>query len=167
MTLTAPLRYRPFLGGKRLTYADIAPRLADASSLRDRPSTDIIGRRHRKRLEYTSQTSILKWWHFAHRGLGIPDERLLMHYPLGSHCGMTEGARMKRLGARSGVPDLHLAVARGPYCALWIELKSPTGVSSAEQRSMQECLRKAGHHVLICHSSDKAIEVIKSYLLPP
>lgn len=71
----------------------------------------------------------------------------------------------KRMGVRSGVPDLHLPVARGGYHGLWLELKRQIGGAvSTEQRWWHGELRKQGHHVEVCPGAEPAIVALADYL---
>ena len=43
------------------------------------------------------------------------------------------GARLKTVGLKSGVPDLCIPVARGPYHSLYIEMKAQGGKPTESQ----------------------------------
>lgn len=71
----------------------------------------------------------------------------------------------KRMGVRSGVPDLHLPVARSGYHGLWLELKRQLGGKvSPEQTWWLEALRKQGHYAEVCRGAAEAITILTDYL---
>lgn len=91
-----------------------------------------------------------------------------------------EAARMKAMGGRAGIPDLHLPVGRlfhidsnhprtarvGRYLSLYIEMKRPGGKLSPDQvREIAE-LRQSGNCVQVCDSLDSAWAVLCWYLSP-
>jgi len=77
----------------------------------------------------------------------------------------------KREGVRAGVPDIHLPVARGGYCSLYIELKRQNATASAvseRQRDWHIRLCEAGNAVHVCCGWEAARDVILEYLsMPP
>jgi hypothetical protein len=158
--LTIPGNQRPEL--PPTTYAEAGRKIHLCAQLRS-SATDRVGRRFRHSEEFQTHTAVIRWWAAVHRSLGIP-EILLMHYPAGEHRSFFAGARLKRMGTRAGIPDLHLAVARQSYIGLWIELKSPTGQVQSTQAYAHRILASAGHLVIICRSSSAAIDAINRYL---
>ena len=50
------------------------------------------------------------------------------------------GARLKKKGVRSGIPDLELKIPCGKYASLYIELKSATGRMNQNQKNWREFL---------------------------
>lgn len=75
---------------------------------------------------------------------------------------------LKAQGLRKGIPDYHLAVARGGYWSLYLELKTPQGRLGPEQRAMIDRLRRAGHAVAVTYDWHEAWQVLQWYLnLPP
>ena len=89
-----------------------------------------------------------------------------MHAPLGGGRNIVAAARMKRMGAKKGHPDL--VVYNTPPNArnkkgLAIELKrakpAPSSVSK-EQREWLEQLNEQGWECRICYGADEAIEFL-------
>lgn len=128
--------------------------------------------------ESAAQRSVIRWWEMQHKGLGIPDSRLLFHIPNGAFLGggklgAMRGARLRSEGMREGVPDLFLAVPTDVLIdgvpthagGLFIEMKRDKGGrESAAQKSMREALNAQGYVVVVCHGWEKAVEVITHYL---
>ena len=72
------------------------------------------------------QQAVIRWSQQASVRKMFPQLALLYHIPNERKCTPQQGARLKRMGVKSGVPDLHLPVARGVYHGLYLEMK--TGV---------------------------------------
>ena len=113
--------------------------------------------------ESHSQQAIIQWFAFAHRVLGVP-EILLVSVPNGGRREIIEGGRLKREGARAGAPDLLLLVPRAPYHGLALELKTPVGRVSPEQKAFLGELIAQGYKVVVSRSTEEAIEAITNYL---
>lgn len=126
------------------------------------------------------QSQFIQWWQMAHRGLGVPDARLLIMVPNGAYlgAGVKETRRgpvalaairfgqLKRQGFIQGAPDLFLAVPRVPtFAGLWIEMKRPKrGVVSDEQRVLHALLRAQGYAVSVAYGFDQAVNCVVDYL---
>jgi hypothetical protein len=79
-----------------------------------------------------------------------------------------EGAKLKREGLRSGMPDLHLPVESfdGKYLSLYLEMKREDGKGrlSDEQTSVIAKLRKYGNRVEVATTAKQAITYIAEHL---
>jgi len=109
------------------------------------------------------QQALIHWWHHACGAYSIP-ERLLMAFPLQAARTPRNGARMKAEGCRAGTLDLMLAVSRGRFHGLWIEMKTPKGIVSPDQKEVISLLLSQGYSASICRSTEEAIEAIQTYL---
>ena len=74
-----------------------------------------------------------------------------------------QGLKAKREGQKAGIPDLHWPVARGPYIGLYIEVKTPNGVLSADQKNVIPALQKEGHQVMVARSADEIVTFVMGY----
>lgn len=132
--------------------------------------------RKRKNEEFTMQCALIKWWSSYCKTVNVP-EFFLWHTPNSAVYGGSKeqrekmGAMLKRLGQRSGVPDLFLALRRpfgmctgSAWGGLFIELKAPKGIVSPEQTAMLAELQKQGYQTAICRTLEDAQNVIKDYL---
>lgn len=128
----------------------------------------------RKNPEFTMQCALVSWWRVACVAYDIP-EFLLWHTPNSAVYGGSEenrekmGAMLKRLGQRSGVPDMFLAVPRlrlttKGHHGLFIELKAPKGVVSTDQTAILEGLENQGFATAVCRTFEDAQNVIREYL---
>lgn len=110
------------------------------------------------------QRAVMNWWALAHRGLGIPDERLLMAFPLQGARTPRNGARMKAEGLRKGTPDMFLAVARKGKHGLWIELKAEKGRLSDSQFEMLNILTAQDFKAVQTTGFDETLNILTNYL---
>lgn len=119
--------------------------------------------------ERASQRALVEWWFHAHKSYGLP-KFALFAVPNGQILRGDEKARaiqmtsMKLEGFRNGVPDLMLAVPKGYHNGLFIEMKTRTGIVSAEQKAFIEYLNLAHYKAEVCRSTELAIEAITTYL---
>ena len=112
--------------------------------------------------ESDEQRSVINWWSANHGDL---PERLLFHVPNEGRRSPAAANALYRIGLRAGVPDLILAVPRGVYHGLFIEMKRPKGSrTSPEQRAFIESLNAQGFKAVVCKGADAAITVLKDYL---
>lgn len=86
------------------------------------------------------------------------------HVPNERKCSPQQGAQLKRLGVKAGVPDICIPVPMGGYHALYIEMKSKTGRASMPQRQWIRTLRRYGNYADICYGADEAIALISHYM---
>ena len=112
--------------------------------------------------ESDEQISVMQWAE-ANKGKW-PELKLLHHIPNGGARKKGEAGRMKAEGVKSGVPDLHLPVARGKWHSLWIEMKAVDGKPSREQMDWVKALDAEENLATICYGAGEAIEVIRGYL---
>ncbi|HFG9645183.1 TPA: VRR-NUC domain-containing protein [Yersinia enterocolitica] len=70
----------------------------------------------------------------------------------------------KRLGLRKGVPDLFLALPRGGYAGLWVEMKVIGGKVTAEQQLWLLRLRNSSYRAEVCEGLDAVKKVLFQYL---
>lgn len=93
-----------------------------------------------------------------------PELALLFHIPNGGRRDAIEARHLKQQGVKRGVPDICLAVPRGGYHALYIELKTEKGRVSKEQKWWLERLNQAGNLAVVCHGWREATCTIERYL---
>lgn len=106
----------------------------------------------------------MKWWNLFHSSLHVPVE-CLFAIPNGGLRNIITARNMKAEGVRPGVPDLFLAVARGDYHGLFIEMKRVKGGRvSDSQSSMLEILNSNGYQAIVCKGWEAAKEAIEKYL---
>lgn len=117
-----------------------------------------------KSLEHAEQVSLMQWWSLQCRRFGIP-EQLLFAIPNGGQRNIITAKRMKDEGVRAGIPDLFLAVPRGKFHGLFVEMKKTRGgVVSDAQKACMQMLSENGYCVTVCHGFMDAQEAVKGYL---
>lgn len=90
---------------------------------------------------------------------------LLMAIPNGGWRNATTAAKLKAEGVIAGVPDLFLAIPRGEYHGLWIEMKNgKAGRLSDAQKNMIELLRSNGYKCEVCHSALDFRAAVQKYM---
>ena len=89
------------------------------------------------------------------------------HYPAGELRGhkiirgkrvSPAGARLQRMGAKSGVSDFGFFHASGAVC--WLELKRPGNVVTEEQSDFLGFMGACGHGVALCWSYEQAVQTL-------
>lgn len=85
------------------------------------------------------------------------------HSPNGGRRSITEGRRFKMLGVVAGFPDLILCPGNGRTYLL--EIKSPTGRVSPEQRDVMDRLHHLGVEGAVVRSVDDVRLALKAWNL--
>lgn len=98
-------------------------------------------------------------------------QHILFAIPNGGKRGVIEASIMKAEGVLAGVPDLFLAVPQqyedGVLKApgLFIEMKTPDGAMSDNQKVIMPKLKNAGYPVVICRSFEAFKTAVDDYLM--
>ena len=87
----------------------------------------------------------------------------IVHIPNEGKRSLSYAARMKRMGLRSGFPDLLVPLARGGYHGLFIEMKYGKNKTTKEQKEWLERLSAEGYACTVCYNAAEAIKTIESY----
>jgi len=112
--------------------------------------------------EGDGQRALFEW---ARASEGRYPELALLHaVPNGGLRHIATAARMKAEGAKAGVPDICLPVARGPWHGLYVEMKTATGRLSEAQKRWLSALAKEGYRAEVARGFDEARELILDYL---
>lgn len=123
-------------------------------------------RKKRDNEESRTQMALCRWWAVAHKGFGVP-EQMLFAVPNGGRRDVIGAAILKKEGQRNGVSDLMLAVARGKFHGLFLELKTATGRLSPAQHGFIAGATMQGYAAYTCYSYDDAVILITNYLTKP
>ena len=77
----------------------------------------------------------------------------------------TVASKQKKAGAKVGVPDIVINVARGKFHGLYIEMKRQVrGVVSDEQKEMLRLLSDQGYACFVAKGADAAMLAVERYL---
>lgn len=121
--------------------------------------------RARQYREQADQIALFQW--ATIRASARPELSLLFAVPNFARVkSARDGARRKAEGMKPGVPDMFLAVPRGGFHGLFVELKSQAGRNrvSTEQRWWLAQLQEQGYRAEVCHGFEEARRVIERYL---
>lgn len=114
--------------------------------------------------EAKHQQYVIKWSQQPHIRHRFPELKLLYHIPNERKCTPVQGKQLKLQGVRSGVPDLHLPVARNGFHSLYIEMKAENGRPSDAQKWWLEELERQGCQCAVCYGWEEAVRVLEEYL---
>ena len=111
--------------------------------------------------EHVLQVGCVNWYR-----LSYPKQaHLLFAIPNGGWRNATTAAKLKAEGVLAGVPDLFLAIPRGEFHGLWIEMKNgKAGRLSEAQKHMIELLRSEGYKCEVCHSALDFRAAVQNYM---
>ena len=91
---------------------------------------------------------------------------LIYAIPNGGQRNVIVAAKLKSEGVLSGVPDLHIPIAKKGFHGLYIELKKgKAGKVSDNQLTIMEKLQSEGYRCEVCRSFDDFRNVVDNYML--
>lgn len=114
--------------------------------------------------EHRIQCAIFKWFYYAY-----PAYRggCLFAVPNGGHRNIQTARSLKAEGVTSGVSDLLLLVPKREYHGLCVEVKTPVGRQSENQKNWQRIIEAQGYRYEIVRSLDEFAELVRWYLNEP
>ncbi|MCO7225900.1 VRR-NUC domain-containing protein [Pleionea sp. CnH1-48] len=120
----------------------------------------------RQEVESQHQRTVIEWADLATiQGVKVGEH--LFAIPNGGHRHIAVARKLKLEGVRPGVPDLFLAISKGGFHGLFIEMKAPKphkSTVSQYQVDWQVRLTSQNYWVVVCYGADAAIQQIKDYL---
>lgn len=84
--------------------------------------------------------------------------------PAGIKMTIGQAVKMKRMGYRSGTPDLMIFEPRDRFHGLFVEVKTLDGSAQDNQKELCQRLNGKGYLAVICKGYDQAQKTIKDYL---
>ena len=91
---------------------------------------------------------------------------LIYAIPNGGQRNVIVAAKLKAEGVLSGVPDLHIPIAKKGFHTLYIEVKNgKSGRLSENQKTTMEKLKSEGHKCEVCRSIDEFKNIVDNYML--
>ena len=112
--------------------------------------------------EYSEQAALFEWVNLS--ALRMPELQLLYHIPNGEKRNIATAMKLKRMGVKAGVPDLHLPVARQGYNGLYLELKVNKNKLTDNQKFWKEALEKERYFVYVAYGWEEAKNILEWYL---
>jgi hypothetical protein len=98
----------------------------------------------------------------------IPECRWFHAIPNGGKRSAATGARLKAEGVKSGIADLFLPVPSPVYDewynGLYIEVKTPKGRQTKEQKEFEKFAIEQGYKYVIVRSTQEGVDEILGYL---
>lgn len=110
--------------------------------------------------EHKLQCACVQWFNLQHRDL----RGLLFAVPNGSYRSKATAGKLKAEGVVPGVADLILLVPKQWAFALCIEMKTPKGRQSPEQKAWQAIVEAQGYRYAVCRSFDDFTRTVNEYL---
>lgn len=108
--------------------------------------------------EYHIQVAVVQWLHCQY------PRALFTTSPAGLKLPIGAAMKMKRMGYRSGTPDLMIFEPKREWHGLFIELKTDDGVTSDRQHQFRTELIERGYCSIVCFGFDHAVKTIREYL---
>ena len=109
--------------------------------------------------EAQHQALIVKWFWNTFK-----EFRGLLYHNYNNPRNAVSGAQLIALGLIKGNPDLTLAIPRGGFGALYIEIKKPGEQPRESQVKQMDRLRTAGNSVEWADNAEEAKNIILKYL---
>lgn len=111
-----------------------------------------------KEQEHYIQVACVNWFRYQY------PQHLIWAVPNGGQRNAVVAAKLKAEGVLAGVPDLFVAVVRGSYSGLFVEMKAGKNKPTDEQKSVIQQLWEAGYKCEVCWSVEEFKSIIDSYL---
>jgi hypothetical protein len=111
--------------------------------------------------------SIVDWLQVA-----LPDGSVFHHSPNEGRHKVQYRVMQKRLGVRAGWPDIEIFANRTwwredtglHWAPVFLEIKTPTGRLSENQKRIHDKMNKAGCHVAVVRSIDETCEALSQLM---
>lgn len=116
-----------------------------------------------KRGETTEQISLFNW--AENNKHALPCLSLMYHIP--NEGKRTNGAVLKAMGLKNGVPDVCLPVASHNFHGLYLEMKYGQNKPTEKQEAFMAALRQQGYKTVVCYGAEEAKAEILDYLQDP
>ena len=117
---------------------------------------------HAKRYEADIQRECIDWFKVTHPQLWA--DGVLYHIPNEGKRSGRNGRGLVQTGLVCGVADLCLAVGRGGFHALYIEMKREGTYQRASQKAWEAGITKHGNKYVVCRSCEEFSEIVNDYL---
>lgn len=115
--------------------------------------------------ESQHQCALIKWASITKvPGFDVIIGDYLLHIPNGGYRNTAEAAKFKRMGVKSGVADLFLALPANGFGGLWIEMKSRKGSISIKQQEFMYRMHMVNYCTFVAFDWEDAKKIIMEYL---
>lgn len=113
-----------------------------------------------KKEEHNLQVACVTWFRLQYPKL----RKALFSVPNGGTRHKREAVTLKEEGVTAGVSDLILAVPNRENAGVFIEMKTPSGTVSKEQKEFLALMKSLGYRVEVVRSFDRFVEVVNSQM---
>ena len=112
--------------------------------------------------EHDEQVKLFQWARLSEGRW--PGLALMFAIPNGGKRHVAVARKLKAEGVRPGVPDVCLPLARGPWHALYIELKHGHNTATPGQLGWLRMLTLAGNRAEVAYEFEGAKALIEEYM---
>ena len=109
-----------------------------------------------RRDESNLQIACVTWYRLQYPKL----RKALFSVPNGGTRNKREAVTLKKEGVTAGVSDLILAVPNKENAGLFIEMKTPSGTVSKDQKEFLALMKSLGYRTEVVRSFNKFVEVV-------
>ena len=110
-----------------------------------------------KTSEHEIQVSCINWFRLVY------PKYLIYAIPNGSQRNIIVATKLKAEGVTSGIPDLHVPIAKNGYHGLYVEMKAGKNKPTGNQLTIMDKLRNEGYKCVVCYSLDEFMQEVKDY----
>ena len=107
--------------------------------------------------EHDIQVACINWFRYQY------PKYLIYAVPNGGQRNKIVAKKLKDEGVLSGVPDLHIPVAKNGFNGLYIEMKAGKNKPSDNQITIMKKLENEGYVCTVCYSLSEFMKVVNTY----
>ena len=108
--------------------------------------------------EHNTQVSCVTWFRLQY------PKYLIYAIPNGGQRNVIVAFKLKAEGVLSGIPDLHIPIAKGGFHGLYIELKTGKNKPTENQLTIMQKLMNEGYLCVVCYSFEEFKMAVENYL---
>ena len=108
--------------------------------------------------EHEIQVTCINWFRLAY------PKFLIFAIPNGGQRNVIVASKLKAEGVVSGIPDLHIPIAKKGFHGLYIEMKAGNNKPSPNQITIMDKLRNEGYKCVVCWNLDEFMKEVIHYL---
>lgn len=117
-------------------------------------------KKRNKQPEHELQCAFFEWLALKHPSI----RKTTFAIPNGARVSLRQAVGLVKAGLTKGCPDIFIATPRSIYHGLFIEFKSPKGVTSFDQEIFIDNLLANNYLCKIIRNIDDAIKVVEEYV---
>lgn len=110
------------------------------------------------------QAELWRWFYTEYPEFRIGIGKCLLFHNFNNPSNKIQGAKLKSMGLCAGIPDMFLAVPRGEFGGLYLELKVEGKKPQKHQKEVMQVLSLAGYSVDWSDNLENSKKIIIKYL---